>query len=98
MGKTKLYFKEIDSEMCYSLEHHIEEARIEGRKQIELFEAVTEKIEQTFWCKELLSLGWQGDCGKQCKKYNPRNGKSGMCKHRSNTLYSHGEKVTIKIK
>jgi len=98
MGKTKIYFKEIDSEMCYSLEYHIQEARIEGIKQIELFEAIPDNIKGMFWCREYSEVTETGYCGKQCPSYNPRNGKSGMCRFRSNTLYSHGEKVTIKIK
>jgi len=93
----KLYFKSADSEMCHSLDVHIDEAKMNGMEEIELFEAVPIKDANYFWCKANLAVGEKGECGKICNDYKPRNGKSGACRYYSNTLYERGEKVTINV-
>ncbi len=87
----KLYFETKHSEHCYS-EDYFEEGQ-------EVFEAVPEKILGIFWCKKDCEV-WEKDihynpCGKNCKNYSPRNGKSGCCKHYSNIVYSQGKKVIL---
>jgi hypothetical protein len=38
----------------------------------------------------------EGGCGKVCKYYNPKNGKSGCCKHYSLKFYEPTDKsITI---
>lgn len=83
--------------MCHSLDVHIDEAKMNGMEQIELFEAVPITDANYFWCKSILTVGQKGECGKFCPDYTPRNGKSGACRYYSNTLYERGEKATIKV-
>ena len=82
----KYYFETSESEECYQASHF--------DKGTEVFEAIPVKLKGVFWCKELSFVGMEG-CGKQCDFYTPRNGKSGMCRFRSNTLFEQGEKVTL---
>ena len=64
-----------------------------------IFEANPIKISGVFWCKKYSAIGtndYSSDgCGKHCKYYTPRNGKSGCCKYHSTQLYEHGKKVTL---
>ena len=39
-SKDKFYFKSIDSEICYTLQSHIIEAKEEGLEEVTLFEAI----------------------------------------------------------
>lgn len=96
--KTKYYFEALDSELCYTLDYHLDQAREQGLSRIELYEAVPEKVNGFFFCRAVNAVGEDGYCGSQCTDYEPRNGKSGMCRHRSNTMYEHGEKVTFTVK
>lgn len=95
--RNKKYFKTEDSELCYPLEYHLLEAKDQGLDEIELFEAVTEKIDGFFWCNKYLSVGEKGNCGKICAEYDPRNGKSGICKHNS-IFHEPNLKVKFKVK
>lgn len=97
MKKSKFYFQSEDAEICWPLEYHLDIARFEGVYSVELFEAIPTKLSGWFWCKHIAEVGEDGYCGKVCNGYKPRNGKSGMCKYRSNTLYTHGNKVTFNI-
>lgn len=38
MKTQKLYFENEDANICYPLQHHLERAKEEGLKEIELFE------------------------------------------------------------
>ena len=40
MKSQKLYFKNKDSNICYPLQFHLERAKEEGLKEIELFEGI----------------------------------------------------------
>ena len=97
MAKVKYYFRSTESEMCYSLEYHLVDAKDEGLKEIELFEAMPEKIDGMFFCRAVGEITEAPFCGKQCDDYEPKNGKSGMCKHKSN-FWVPGEKKTFKVK
>jgi hypothetical protein len=93
----QFYFKYLDSELCYSEKFFKDMMKNRGLKQMNVYKAEPEKINGIFWCKEFLFSGdgTKDYCGKQCKKYNPRNGKSGCCINHSNILYSHGDLVTL---
>lgn len=93
--KPKYYFRETDSEMCYTLDYHIAEAKEYGLTEIELYKAVPEKIPYFIWCN-IYGMSVMGGCGKECISYNPRNGKSGMCKNQGR-FYTPGEKVKFKV-
>jgi hypothetical protein len=94
--KNQLYFRREDDECCYGLKYQLERARDEGLSEVTLFTAEKEKIEGVFYCHAVGECGEEGTCGKQCDDYAPKNGKSGMCKHKGMT-YAPAEEVTFKI-
>lgn len=94
----KFYFRTEDDQWCYSLKEHLADAKDEGLTEIELFEAVPENVDGMFLCRAVDEYAEEGYCGKLCEKYAPKNGKSGMCKHKCNKFYAHGEKAVFKVK
>ena len=95
--KKQLYFKEFDSEMCYTKEYFVSYINEKGLKELEVYEAEKEKCSGVFWCKINFFYGDDSAeyCGKQCDNYKPRNGKSGCCKHYTTTLYTKGKKIKL---
>jgi len=95
--KTKYYFKHSDSELCYSENYFQERMKEYGLNELEVFEAIPDKFDGIFWCKEHLFSGdgTKDYCGKQCDEYKPRNGKSGCCIHHSTKMYEHGNQVIL---
>jgi len=53
MKKQQFYFKHDSSEYCYRLEHLLSKAKENGLKEIELIEAMPDKIRGVFWCKSI---------------------------------------------
>lgn len=94
---SKFYFRGEFDEMCFRLHYHLSDAKSEGLTEIELFEAIPEKVGGMFWCRAVLEPTEEGYCGKQCEEYEPKNGKSGMCRHKSNTFYGRGPKEVFKV-
>jgi hypothetical protein len=98
---TQLYFcRNFDSETAYDL------ATLKGRakrlymNQITVTKAVPDPFKDHFYCKEFDYVGVKsdGECGKICDGYTPKNGKSGMCRHQAKCYEPTGEPITIKIK
>ena len=98
MGKTKYYFESSSDEICYSESYFLEMMVENKTSAIELYEAIPEKIEGIGYCLKYCEVMEQSEnpCGKHCDHYNPRNGKSGICRSWTNTVYSHGEKIVLK--
>ena len=96
----KFYFHHNDSELCYTEEYFQDIMHDEGLKEIEVFDAIPEKIPGVFWCKHECFCGddTADTCGKQCKFYDPRNGVSGCCRHHTSWLRTHGNKIILKRK
>lgn len=92
----KYYFETEDSEICYTKEHFVEVMKEESLTEIEVIEAKRTKDNEYFWCTYFGEVGEKGYCGKACKEYTPRNGKSGNCKH-NGSLYEKGEKTILKL-
>lgn len=92
----KFYFRSEDSENCYTLDHHLAEAREEGLSEIELFKAIPDIVDGFFYCRAVGECSEEGHCGKECEDYAPKNGKSGMCRHKGK-FHAHGEKVVFKV-
>lgn len=86
MKKEKLYFENEDSEVCYPLRFHIENAKEEGLKEIELFEAIPDTTNKDFiWCSELETTGEKSECNKTCPYYSaPEKGR--ICKKRGKLM------------
>ena len=98
--KTKLYFRNEDSERCHPKEYFISDMRDAGLTEIEVFEAIPDKDKNYFFCDAIgevaMKEGGYFNCGKECEDYAPCNGKSGKCRYKS-FCYTHGEKVTLKF-
>ena len=96
--KNQFYFRNKDAEVCYTKDYFLEEMKTEGITEMEVYEAVPEKIPGVFWCKIECFCGddSQDTCGKQCRAYAPRNGKSGCCRHYTTQIYYPGDKITLK--
>ena len=100
MKRKKFYFRDNESENCYSEDHFQFIMDVEGIDEIEVFEAIPAIIGGgVFWCKEHQFCGddSRDTCGRfNCQQYEPRNGKNGRCRHHSEWLYESGEKVILK--
>jgi hypothetical protein len=97
----KLYFTNnlLEEDFCYTLEKIKKEAKKKGLNQIEIFEAEKEIGSDAFFCNkysEIMGKGF-GYCGKECNFYQPRNGKSGICKHNKPTYLKTNKKLIINL-
>ena len=99
--KTQYYFKHKDSEICYTKEYFNDYMRENNIKQYDVYKGISERIGGgIFWCKEHSFCGGDTNdtCGKKnCKNYSPRNKISGVCKHHTSWLYTHGDIITLKL-
>lgn len=92
--KKELYFRNND-EHCYTIEQHYNLMMFNGETKVELFKAKVDRNNGYFYCKEFSEVGESKvSCGKQCEKYIPRNGRSGICKHHG-FLYEQTKESTF---
>jgi len=101
MKKDKLYFsEEINEEMAYTKSYLIDEMRDRELTEIKVSEAIRELKTDYYYCKAIGEVGMRGKdyepCGKECDLYEPRNGKSGCCRHRG-FCYEPGKEFILKI-
>jgi len=99
MSKKQYYFKKEDAEICYTMDRILSEMKADGVDELTVFEAYPYKENGIFWCKHDAFCGEknEGICGKECRNYTPRNGKSGCCKYYTNTLYYPGDEILITL-
>lgn len=90
------YFIPLDN-VCFSKEEIFDIMKSNGVKSMQVHQAVPVKIKGMFFCSQLSIVGEKGDCGKCCPYYEPRNGKSGNCKH-NRRLYEYGKLVTLNVR
>ena len=97
--KEAYYFKASDSEVCYTLEYFNDLMRENNLTEMRAYEAIPDRTTGCFWCKVECFCGdnSRDSCGKQCRQYAPRNGKSGCCKHYTTKLYVHGELILLHL-
>ena len=97
MDLDKLYFENEDANICQPLRYFLEDAKIEGLKEIELMEAVPDNNTGEFvWCSYDGEVTDRGECKKsECSNYTSKSGR-GVCSHRG-SLYWHGEKVKFTV-
>lgn len=102
MGTNKLYFSELDDEYAYTKNHLLEQMTCRDLSELQVFEAKRELHSDYFFCRsigEIMEKSPIGEaCGKNCESYDPRNKKSGCCKHRG-FCYTPGpeSKLTYKL-
>lgn len=95
MKNKKMYFENEDASICYSLEHHLENAKADGLKQITLFEAIPCTDETMVWCTELEEVVERESCDCSCPYYK-ENTESGACKLKGK-LMDWGDEVTFDV-
>jgi len=84
----KKYYSEHNDEYCYPLDY-FEKGKI-------VFEAKIIRNVDMFYCTLVYEVGEKGSCGKSCEGYEPRNGKSGICKHNFPVYEKTGKKIIVK--
>ena len=75
------YFSPHDDLHCYVLQYFKDFLKENDLKEIILFKAKRETKCDYFYCKGFDEVGEAGNCGRQCEKYIPNNGKNGRCKY-----------------
>lgn len=98
MIKTpQLYFKDIDSTFCQSLDTLLDDAKYDKLKEITLIEAIHDPDEKYYvWCQHEGEATEKQICKKsECNYYSSKSGR-GVCKYRGK-LYNIGNEVTFKI-
>lgn len=98
--KIKRYFFEKNYDLlCYNLAYY-KKQMIESNLT-ELTLSLAKKINEfgMFYCKEFEEIGEKSEsnCGKECKHYDPRNGKSGACKKIGFVYENTEEKYILKL-
>jgi len=96
----KYYFEKNDSERCYSRQYFIEEMKEQGISEMVVYPAKMLTGELVAWCSiwgDAVETQ-RGDCGKDCDKYEPRNGKNGRCRYSNNCYEPEDKPITLKIK
>lgn len=98
MSKPKLYFQTKESEYCQSLESFKNEMKINDVKEMTVYEAVKDDSKDYFFCQAVGEVTENnGICGRDCTDYEPRNGKSGICNHKSCCYFPTNKTLTIKL-
>ena len=96
---NKLYFSdEINPEFAYTKTVLLSTMKDMGYESICIYEAKRELHVNYFYCIYYHCVGMKDDefssCGKMCKDYKPRNGRSGCCQHRG-YCYERGKMFTL---
>lgn len=80
----KYYFENEDSEMAFTKDYFISEMKENELPEMKLMEAIPSKDKDYFYCRFAMEVAEKEEdtCGKGCDGYEPRNGKSGVCKNK----------------
>lgn len=81
MPKEKFYIDELDDTFVGTLEQLKQRAIVREQTSFKAYEAVKCTDYDLFFCIHFQEVCEKGHCGKECKFYKPRNGKSGCCIH-----------------
>jgi len=97
----KLYFAlSIDDERCYTLDSIVDQMKYNNLSETEIKSAVKDSsVTGYFYCKYYDSVGESidGECGKHCDGYDPRNGKSGNCRHKGSCYSQSDDTFLLKL-
>lgn len=98
----KLYFSNLDGgEACRTISQWKDYMKFEMLKTGTLFKANIDRTSGYGYCIQFYEFTEKGEtCGKKiCRRYAPRNGKSGMCKHQRPCYdYDDDKGILISIK
>lgn len=95
----KLYFTE-HGEQCQPIYAHEQDMIDEGIEELEVFKAKREINSPFFYCKSYGEVGEKnGSCNsRDCKQYQPRNKKGGICTHTGSLYEQTNESLILKLK
>ena len=94
---SKLYFLKEGDELCHPKEYYENAMRSHGWTELTVLQAEPQHNTGFFWCRHFGEIGEIGEvCGKSCKEYDPRNGRSGACKDFRLPMTA-GKEVTLKL-
>ncbi len=93
---SQLYFYDNESVFCTDIEGIYDEMSLNNVTSKTVFKAIKDDSKDYFWCKAIGEVGENGECGKSCVHYEPRNKKSGICTHKG-TCYFHGDPVEVTL-
>lgn len=90
--KNRFFFRNSE-DSCYKIENHLDYMRFYELDKLELWLAVREVKSPYFYCRHYGEVGdkTEGNCGKVCVGYAPRNGISGVCTHHGYTYSENTE-------
>ena len=93
---SKMYFKDKNDELCFNKKAILGDMEDECLSELTVYIAERMVGSDYFYCREFEAVGEksEGGCGAMCKKYKPRNGKSGICVH-SGYVYECTDKVEV---
>jgi len=101
MKKIKTYFSKLSEEFSQIKEWLLNEMKECGITELRVNEAKRIVGSEFYFCEAFYAIGEKNSidydgCGKVCDEYEPRNGKSGCCRHRS-FCYESGKKFILTI-
>ena len=93
-----LYFTELNEETACTKAAIIAGMKDAGLESMVVSKAVRSIHEGFFYCSlyQLPTITDDDVCGKQCEGYQPRNGKSGICRHWRH-CYEPGDEYTLNV-
>lgn len=96
--KNRYYFRK-DEIFCYTIENHLQYMRENHIEEMVVLLAKRVTNSDYFFCKHFNEIGEksEGGCGKICKVYSPRNGKSGACKFVGYFYERTNERFILKV-
>ena len=96
--KKRFFFRE-DDVLCYRLDSQIDYMLSNGIAEMNLWLAKKENNTPYFFCRHFGEVGEksEGGCGNFCEGYEPKNGKSGVCKNYGNTYEKSDICFTINL-
>jgi hypothetical protein len=95
----KMYQKNLNDDICHDIDHWREYMLDNKLKTLTLLEMEKHTETDLRYCSYFGDFIGKGDCGKQvCNKYEPVNGKRGICKHKDYTYTHNGKTIELKEK
>lgn len=96
---SKYFFESQDSENCYTIDYFKEQLKDNDLTEMQAYPAKIMIGSGFYYCKELDVSGESndGECGKWCEHYEPRNSKNGRCVNSSLPYEASEKPITIKI-
>lgn len=96
--RKKLYIYDEFDELCIDMDSVKERMADDGIAEKTVSEAIVDHDTSYFWCLESqdVCMSGEGTCGKDCKEYEPRNKRFGVCKWLRRCRMP-GEDVIVKI-